>query len=369
MKNFVNIFLMCALVLLATACDDDKPVVVPVTGIELLDPTPEAVPLEGGVFEIKKDDIHYIHARVTPRDGTDKIIWSSEDESVVFVNEWGYVTGIDQGTTTIWARVEGTSLAASIVIAVGGTVDAEQIAAPYRGGLTTTVTGAATAPNPDVVASLTRLTSRTAEFRTPSVRIPNGMMAFNATITCVLNVSMNTRGEYVLEGRGNLSQGNWAFVANGTIDGDGNLILDMDVTVDYLGSIIPLPIRYTAKDAGGMGGTFLGGVSVVGGLLGGASFPNIEATAVRTSPTTFDYKSATFNVPGVGNTSLDATFTVALTEDFQFVLTGTGGSTAARAPTVEGTGGRTGNVVLNWVFGVIGGLDYGTFRYTAEKQP
>ena len=53
-------------------------------------------------FEIKEGLTELIYVKVTPDDGTQKPIFSSADESIAKVDEFGNVTGVKAGTTTIY---------------------------------------------------------------------------------------------------------------------------------------------------------------------------------------------------------------------------------------------------------------------------
>lgn len=354
MKKFVHIFWLFALVLFATSCEKDKTIEVAATGIELLSPYPEAVILEGGVYEIKQTDIHYIHARLSPRDATDKVIWSSDDETIAAVKE-GYVIGVSEGTTTIRANVEGRGLSASVQVTVGGGVDvADLIAGPYRGDF---------GGVPNVVASLTRITSKTVEFKTSEFELPTPLGAPTTNFIGELEVSMNLSGDIVLSGKGNISYQNFPFEAKGTVDTDGNLVLDIEVDVSALAPGMKLPFKYTAQDAAGMAGTYSGTVTAPAlAALGLPPFTGVKATITRTSPTTIEVETAHFSVPTVGTGNMDCALTISLNQNMELIFNGTGNSSLGVSDIpVVGKIDEDGNVVITWDFS---GAGFGTFTYT-----
>lgn len=58
-----------------------------------------------------------LNAKVLPKDATNKkIVWSSNDENIVKVDQQGKVTGIKEGQATITVKVEGTDLTATCKI-------------------------------------------------------------------------------------------------------------------------------------------------------------------------------------------------------------------------------------------------------------
>lgn len=68
-----------------------------------------------------------LNAKVLPKDATNKkIVWSSNDENIVKVDQQGKVTGIKEGQATITVKVEGTDLTATCKINVTKKVEENQ---------------------------------------------------------------------------------------------------------------------------------------------------------------------------------------------------------------------------------------------------
>lgn len=76
--------------------------------------------VEGGEVKLTKEGQYYlIHATVSPENTTDKLIYASEDETVIIVDEGGKITAVGEGTTNVVLTCGTQILKLPVTVAFG----------------------------------------------------------------------------------------------------------------------------------------------------------------------------------------------------------------------------------------------------------
>lgn len=78
---------------------------------EVIYPLAESITLDESSIEVREGDNKYIYYTILPEEvgDTATVYFSSADESIATVSEWGSVTGVKEGHTTVTATVHGKS--------------------------------------------------------------------------------------------------------------------------------------------------------------------------------------------------------------------------------------------------------------------
>ncbi|MFJ3386674.1 Ig-like domain-containing protein [Lysinibacillus sp. NPDC086135] len=85
---------------------------------------PESISLDRNVLELSENRYDKLTATILPENTNKNIIWTSSDESIATVDQFGNVRAIKKGVITITAQVENTNLKTDCIVTVkklGGT--------------------------------------------------------------------------------------------------------------------------------------------------------------------------------------------------------------------------------------------------------
>ena len=93
--------------------EEEGPITPPVIA-----PTGVTITSQTSSFEVAVNKTLNLIAKIEPEGATGTIVWSSDDESVAIVNQSGVVTGKSDGSATITATIDGTTISNSRSITV-----------------------------------------------------------------------------------------------------------------------------------------------------------------------------------------------------------------------------------------------------------
>lgn len=213
-KNVCALALLSGVVFFSGCSDDDKDIEV------------QKITLNETAVTLDPAETVKLVATVEPADATNKrIVWSSDNESIATVDSEGTVTAVAPGTAKITVTSSSnSSVSASATITVNEIDHALKVVGTYVGQLTM---------NGQVAGTGIELVMTHAAPNKVKVVAGATIMGADLTITYeTIDVTINEDDTYNVSGEGltsNYGYGEKKATLDGTIDKDGNIVLDLTV--------------------------------------------------------------------------------------------------------------------------------------------